>query len=172
MSAENVKARPSAEDVRSLLQYDLQTGEFFWRRGGVNSICVGDSAGHICRKGYLNIKIARRHHRAHRLAWLYVYGTWPGGMIDHINGLRTDNRIANLRLADRHINAQNRRVAQEGNRSGLLGVRYVSTNRTNPYIARIHINGRLTHLGSFPTAQAAHSAYVDMKRRVHSGCTL
>jgi len=96
------------EELHQLLDYNPETGEFFWK---VNSRCikVGQKAGYVCKThGYEHIFINKKQYRSHRLAWLYVHGKWPEPEIDHINRVKTDNRIANLREADRSMNNLNR----------------------------------------------------------------
>ena len=98
----------TAEMLRSLLSYDPETGEFRWRisRGRVS---VGDIAGsHPNRVGYLRIMLGDVEYRAHRLAWLYIYGKWPELVIDHIDRNKTNNRIANLRDVSHAENMRNR----------------------------------------------------------------
>lgn len=96
------------EELHQLLDYNPETGEFFWK---VNSRCIksGSKAGCVCKvHGYQHINIKNKRYKAHRLAWLYVHGKWPHPEIDHINRVKTDNRIANLREADRSMNNLNR----------------------------------------------------------------
>lgn len=106
---------------------------------------------------------------AHRLAWLYVYGEWPNGDIDHIDGDRLNNRIANLRDVSRRVNLENQRRPKACNKSGFLGVK---TFRDQRFQARIQVRGVQLHLGTFDTPHEAHAAYVAAKRNLHQGCTL
>ena len=96
-------------------------------------------------------------------------GAWPKGDIDHINGKRDDNRIANLRDVPRAVNRQNVLRARADNRVGLIGVK---ASRNGTYEARIGVNGKYLHLGTYRTAEAAHAAYVSAKRQHHIGNTL
>src|SRR5712664_3026918 len=111
----------TAERLRELLNYDPETGIFRWdvvRRG-----CgIGKEAGTSVSAGYRQISIDRRAYSEHRLARLYVHGHWPLDEIDHINGVRDDNRLSNLRQATRSENAQNQRRAQSRSKIGILGV--------------------------------------------------
>lgn len=69
---------------------------------------AGSVAGHSDRsRGYVDIRIDAKKYKAHRLAWLYVHGRWPEKLIDHINGVKTDNRLINLREASAAENAMN-----------------------------------------------------------------
>jgi hypothetical protein len=150
------------EQLRELLHYDPDTGAFTWRkrdnaRPCWNSRYTKGRAGTISETtGYVVINTGKRLYRAHRLAWLYVYGRWPRLQIDHRNGDRTDNRITNLREASQTENNANASVRTD-NRCGFKGV------RINPisgrYRARIRINGKAKHLGYFDSPEEAHSAY-------------
>jgi hypothetical protein len=103
------------------------------------------------------------------LVWLWVNGSWPIGEIDHIDGDKLNNRIANLRDVDRATNTQNSKKARRNNKSsGLLGS-YKSGNR---WQAQIRINGVCMTLGSFGTPEEAHAAYLGAKRLFHPGCTI
>ena len=158
---------PFIERVRDLLNYDAQTGEFTWRytRQGVPAGPAGSYSGN----GYLYITIDLQKYSAHRLAWLYVHGKWPNDQIDHINGNRADNRLINLREVTGAVNNQNQRRARTDNKScGLLGV---SKNR-DKWRARIWLGGVERCLGSFPTPEEAHKAYLKAKRKLHPGCEI
>lgn len=160
----------SADRVRALLLYDRETGVFTWRvrRGGFAN--VGSLAGAVGGGGYLHISIDGRLWKSHRLAWLYARGEWPRGEIDHMNGVRTDNRIENLRDVPRELNMQNRRTAPRHSASKLLGASW--HKRDKRWCASIHVNGVRLHLGRFATQEEAHAAYVEAKRVHHEGCTL
>ncbi len=168
----------TAQHVRELLDYDHETGIFVWKTRGAhqfkkpkyqdpwNRRFAGAVAGHEY-DGYIFISLERCPIPAHRLAWLHFYGTWPSLVVDHINGIRSDNRIANLRDVSVGINSQN---ISGRRRSPNLGVTKSSANR---YMARIRSpGGRSIYLGSFKTAQEAHSAYISAKREMHPGNTL
>jgi hypothetical protein len=156
------------EHVREILDYDPQTGLLKWRKKVAQRVHIGDVAGSKHHSGYLSVFTLGRSHRVHRLAWMHYYGTQPPKFIDHINGLRHDNRIANLRAATAETNAQNRRSAVRNAASGLLGV---GKNRKN-WQAYIRINGKPTYLGTFKTPEEAHQVYIEAKRKFHSGCTI
>jgi len=161
----------TAELVRSLLNYNAETGLFTWRvyKGG-GAPKIGEVAGHVRvgkKSGYLMIVIERVPCAAHRLAWLYVHGEWPRAEIDHINGVRADNRLANLREATRAMNNQNHRVSRNA-----LGVMGVSQIRSKRYCASICINNKRQHIGVYDTAEEAHQAYLAVKRANHPGCTI
>lgn len=165
----------TAERLREMLSYSPETGLFVWRhcesmRKSRNSRVAGKPAGNRHSEGYLTISFGRDNLYAHRMAWLYVYGELPKGIIDHINGIRTDNRIANLRDTTRAVNMQNYRAASKNSKSGLLGAYYNKSSKR--YNSELTISGRRIRLGSFDTAEEAHAAYVKAKRRHHPGCTI
>ncbi len=147
------------------LQYDPDTGAFHWKKGQRGGLV----AGRFCAsRGGVAITLAQRHHQAHRLAWLYVHGDWPNGVIDHINGDPTDNRLANLRDVSIAANSQNQRKAMNTSTTGVLGVE----PRDGRFGARVQVGNERHYLGRFDTAEEAHAAYVQAKRRLHEGNTL
>lgn len=152
------------------LNYDKETGLFTWAVAG-RGIKMGRIAGSTTTDGYWQIKVDFQAHRAHRLAWFFVYGAWPDGEIDHINGDRKDSRIVNLRVVDRAGNSQNRRVAHVDNKStGLLGATWNKQHKC--YQAKIQANKVRHHLGYFADPIDAHKAYMEAKASLHiqGGC--
>jgi hypothetical protein len=162
---------PTAARVRELFAYDASTGVFTRRVRTSNRINVGDVAGVQDRKGYLLLRVDGVIYKAHRVAWLYVHGDWPQGLIDHINGNTSDNRIANLRDVSRAANMQNLKRAMRTSSTGMLGV-HRNPGAVKPFKARIVANGVPRHLGVFDTAEEAHEAYLSAKRELHQGNTL
>jgi hypothetical protein len=163
----------SSERVRELLDYDPETGVFVRKVRMAQAHQVGDRAdlpGHGNLKGYRTIGLFNKKYLAHRVAWLYVYGEWPEQHIDHINGERGDNRIANLRDVPLKVNTQNKRSPMPSNKSGLLGAVWYPQNQK--FRARIQVGKKFIHIGMFYTAEAAHEAYVRAKRKYHEGCTI
>src|SRR5574343_63792 len=162
----------TAARLRSLIDYDQSSGCFRWKRrsGRDGTWCNRDrEAGSVNKQtGYRSIRVDKRLYQAHRLAWLYVYGEWPAADIDHINGARLDNRIANLRAVGNAINRQNMRRARRDSASGLIGAHF--DKRRNVHFSSIRVDGKSTYLGAYQSAEAAHAAYVQAKRRLHVGC--
>jgi len=165
----------TATRLRELLDFDPLTGVFLWKVNRRGNSRAGDVAGKQTTQGYRSIRVDGRDYQAHRLAWLYVHGAWPEQQIDHLNGQRSDNRLANLRDVSGSINQQNRRVASRG-KSSPLGVYWIDNNPGNPvpghWYARITVRRRLVTIGKFSSTEAAHQAYVAAKRQLHAGCTL
>ena len=157
MSEHIVPQRPelTAEYLRSILSYDPATGIFTWKVRTANQVKVGDVAGCPDGRGYLQIRVQSRKYLAHRLAWLYVYGEWPKGQIDHINRIRTDNRIANLREVSHKQNQQNRSKSSH-NTSGHPGVHW--NKRDSKWQAQIRHNRKHFHLGLFKSLEEAVAA--------------
>lgn len=142
--------------LRELLNYDPETGLFTWKAITSNRVRIGQVAGTALFNGYIQIKLDGAFYKAHRLAWLYVYGVWPADDLDHLNRDRKDNRIANLREATRSQNTANK-GARVGSVTGLKGVRFHRTRAK--YQSRITVNYKEIHLGYFDNAEAAHEAY-------------
>lgn len=155
-------------ELKKLLYYDPETGEFVWLVQPNGRVRVGNTAGSIHIKGYREIQVHRKLYKAHRLAWFWMTGSWPIEQIDHINGSRDDNRWDNLREASRSLNAQNRRTAKRNTKTGFLGV----SQHAGKFQASIWLEGKANHLGTYNTPESAHEAYVKAKRRLHPGCTL
>ena len=168
--------------LKECLDYNPDTGIFVWKKRPLshfrtehgmnisNSQCENKPAG-VISNGYLLVRINDKLLRCHRLAWLYVYGVMPEKFIDHVNGIKTDNRICNLRLATNGENMQNLKTAMVSNKSsGLLGVSF--DKRRNKFRARIRINYKEKGLGYFKTPEEAHTAYLNAKRELHSHNTI
>lgn len=145
----------TAKRLREVLRYNRRTGIFTWIKQSGNA-GNGRKAvvGSLRKNGYREITIDRVKYQASNLAWLYVYGRWPR-MIDHKNRKPDDNRIANLRLATRRQNMQNKKMRRD-NSAGFKGVSTRSNGRSR---AVITVNGKRIHLGYFSTAEEAHAAY-------------
>lgn len=117
------------------------------------------------RDGYSTVCFGGRTFGVHRIAWFYVHGKVPDLQIDHVNGEKSDNRIANLRLATHSENAQNRKHANVSNRSGLLGVTWIESRQR--WGATIDVDGKRKYLGRFKTPEEAHAAYMAAKAELH-----
>jgi hypothetical protein len=157
----------TAAQLREVLDYDPETG-VFTRRKAHNHLPAGRVVGTIDSHGYLVVRLDGVLWKAHRLAWLYAHGTAPAGEIDHINGVRFDNRLKNLRDVSASVNSQNRGRAYVRSKSGVIGV---SKNRRQ-WRAQICVRGEIIELGNYKTLEQASEVYLDAKRRLHEGCTL
>lgn len=123
-----MKPELTQEELRRVLHYAPETGLFTWRVRLSIRIVVGKRAGAKMVIGYTSIGIYGRDYLAHRLAWFYMTGVWPPDDIDHINGIRNDNRWCNLRPATRQQNMQNKRKL-DANTSGIKGVSWDKLNK-------------------------------------------
>ena len=150
--------------LRDVLNYDAHTGVFTWRTKTSRKVVVGREAGTLKPNGYVSIRIDSRAYYAHRLAWCYVHGDWPDEEIDHTNGTRTDNRIANLRQASRKQNMENR--VQATGKSGYRGVCWLEANQK--WRASIVHNRKNIYLGLFSTAEEASAAYHEAAAFFHT----
>lgn len=147
--------------LKELLHYEPATGAFTWRETRSPRAVEGGPAGSKHVTGYIYLIVEGRSHKAHRLAWFYVHGEWPEE-IDHINRVRDDNRLENLRAATECENRQN--VSQFiTNRSGFKGV----GQHNGRWRARISVERRSIWLGHFPTAEAAYEAYRTAAHKYH-----
>jgi hypothetical protein len=153
----------SLEELKATLNYDTETGLFTWKVRTSKRVRIGAEAG--CFRGdYIVIRINKRLYLAHRLAWFYVHGVWPGEQIDHINGSKIDTRIANLRESSHRENGRNRR-GHVDSESGVKGV--TLERRTGKWFARICLDNKAIHLGTFDTKEEAAAAYDRAAKEVH-----
>lgn len=158
----------SANELREMLAFDSETGVFTWRKRIGTRAQAGAVAGNPTADGYMGIKLCRKSYLAHRLAWLHVHGEWPSKRIDHIDGNRSNNAIANLRDVSASVNSQNQKRARSDNKTGYLGV----CEWDGKFVAQIGLEGRIYKLGSFDAPELAHAAYLSAKRQMHTGCTI
>lgn len=170
MTSAKVRKRKvlSIEELKEILHYDPKTGIFTYIKRRGRKIRQGTTAGGTVYGGYIGIGINGKYYLAHRLAWLYMTGEMPKQFIDHINGNRADNRFCNLREVSNTENIQNQTKAHKGSKTGYLGV-YAEGKR---FFARVKVNGVIHHLGTHDTAEQAHEAYLEAKRRLHKTCTI
>lgn len=155
-----------AETVRDLLRCEPETGKLFWRARKSSWF----PSEHRCKiwntryagqeaftsgsgQGYYVGSIFKRLYAAHRIVWVICTGRWPAEQIDHINGIRTDNRFDNLREVSNVENGRNQQL-KASNTSGVNGVR----QRGNRWLAEIVVDGARITLGSFHTQDAAAAA--------------
>lgn len=159
--------RITQERLKQFLNYDSETGHFIWKISKGRSKAGSIAGGKNITLGYWQLRIDNQLYWAHRLAWLYEHGEMPEFILDHINGDKLDNRIANLRLCPNGNgdNMQNRTAPLKNNRAGLLGAYYFK--RTNKFMSSIQVDGKHIHLGYFDTAEDAHAAYKQAKAKHH-----
>lgn len=135
----------SQEFIQHLFSYNKDTGILSWKIPTGTRVNKGDPATTITNKnGYCSVKIFKKRYSIHRLIWLYVYGYFPENELDHINRIKTDNRIENLREVSRQCNMRNvgKRV---NNISNVVGVSFISKKFV--WYANIMINKKTYSLG-------------------------
>lgn len=142
------------EYLRSVLRYDAETGALIHRESA--HWVAGKVAGSVSNYGYRRLNVQGNFLLAHRIVWAMHFGEWPAVGIDHINGDRLDNRLANLRLADQSQNCMNARLRSDST-TGVKGVSF--HRRSNKYAATICFYARKRHLGLYVTADEAHEVY-------------
>ena len=155
------------ERLQSLISYCPTSGVFKWKIARTRGVVAGSVAG-TDRHGYIVISIDGGSFYAHRLAFLLMTGAWPSGVVDHINGDRSDNRWGNLRDVPHFVNMQNLKKSPNSSSIGLLGV----TRWRGKFKAQIRVGGKNYNLGTFNIAEEAHQRYLEEKRKLHEGCTL
>lgn len=143
-------------ELRSLVEYDPNTGALTWKprssqRFNTNSAGLPAFAN-ISRDGYFTGRMLGVNYKAHRVAWALFYGTWPDGQVDHINGDRKDNRIANLRSVTNAENARNQRL-RKANTSGHSGIYWFA--RDCKWWVKIVVHGKAQHVGYFDNLEEA-----------------
>lgn len=137
---------PDVNFLRSILSYDPTTGDFRWMTNRGGKAKKGMIAGCKMANGYWKLSIKNRLLLAHRVAWLYETGEWPTGQVDHINGVRADNRFVNLRQSTHTENARNHGLGKR-NKSGCVGVFWMEKPRK--WWAYIHVDRNNITLGKF-----------------------
>ena len=149
--------------LKELLHYDPDTGIFTWKVQASRRTHIGDVAGCFDNKGYMIVQVDRQQYKAHRLAYLYVFGELPQSLLDHKDQDKGNNRIDNLRLS---TNKQNQENTGEWstNTSGFKGVSW--NKRDRKWQAKITHNGVAINLGHFNTPEEASMAYITTRDKL------
>jgi len=150
------------ETLHDKLLYNPFTGNFVWKNT-TQWTKEGQIAGTLCL-GYIKISVNKIVMPAHRMAWAMHYGAWPLLNIDHINGIRSDNRIENLREATHQQNCMNR-GNNKFNKSGFKGVSWHAEGKK--WQSHISIGGKSIYLGLFESAEKAHEAYKEAANKAY-----
>ena len=140
--------------------YEPSTGYLFRKSNPTKQV------GTLNKKiGYIVFRHENKLHYVHRVAWEMTHGLPPTKHIDHINRIKTDNRISNLRLADDLLNNRNRVRPNKNSSTGFIGV--TKPKHTPKWAASITVNYKRVHIGYYDTAQQAHQAYIEAKKTYH-----
>jgi len=150
MSIEEHKKPINKQQLRELFNY--RDGSLYWILSPRSGIPDGSIAGCLGGSGYISITVNRKAYKAHRLIFLYHYGYLPQ-YIDHINRIKTDNRVENLRCATKSQNGINAKLRKD-NTSGIKGV----SKFGKKWIAFIKNNKKRIHLGTFEDIRDAETA--------------
>lgn len=150
------------KEISKYLDYSPETGDFIWRVKTKTSN-IGNVAGNTNWRGYTSIWINGNQYYAHRLAWALHYGFWPNCDVDHINENKSDNRICNLRQANRSQNMFNR-GRNKNNTSGFKGV--IFCKNTRRWRAQMSIYGKSVNIGRFDTKEEAAHAYFEKAKEL------
>ena len=149
----------TAETARRVFNYDPETGLLTWAVDVGCKIKSGSEAGSLNTKGYRQVKYQYITYKAHRIAWLIWFGAFPENETDHINGIKTDNRIVNLRAVTTRENQCNQKRHRAGKLAG-------ATKHGNKWKSYIYIKGKHKHLGMYDKEEQAHAAYIAAKARL------
>lgn len=157
---ELARGLPDQAELLRLFDYDKEAGVF------IRAISVsprgqkGAIAGYVSKNGYVFIGINGADWPAHRLAWKYVHGDDPRGVIDHIDGNPSNNRITNLRDVTQSLNMLNVHKCQSNNKSSKMrGVSF--DKKYGKFFAQLR--GEI--LGYFDTAELARESYLIAKEQ-------
>lgn len=144
-------------EALELFRYDYETGVLYWRRRVNSRVPKTLEAGAQNKSnGYLYVKVHGRRYLVHRVVMLMCYGFCGEGLdVDHINHVRNDNRLVNLRFVTHGGNMRNKSVSSK-NTSGVTGVCFLKARKK--YMAQIRVDGENIFLGRFETLEEAAAA--------------
>ena len=149
-------------ELSNILKYDPDTGVFIWRITH-HRIKFGQPAGTKQQaRNCVQICIAKKMYKAHHLAFLFMTGSFPSGVVDHINGNGFDNRWINLRDVSQAINCRNCKLSKN-NTSGVTGV-YFDKSRSK-WFAQIKVDRNVISLGRFDSIEEAAVIRKDAERK-------
>jgi len=153
-------AELTQERLKELLWYVPEVGTFIWLVDRSNKVKARTIAGTVSSGGYRSIKIDGKQYQAQNLAWLYMTGEWPAGLVDHKDNDCGDNRWENLRLATHQQNMFNRTL-NKNNKTGIKGVSYVA--KYDHYTVRISN----VYYGCYRTLEEAAERAANMREQLH-----
>jgi hypothetical protein len=149
-------------EIKEYFSYDPITGEVTWKKQKGTA-----KAGQICNTkhstGYYTVIFKKHRLMVHRIAWILHYGTDPS-IIDHINRIKNDNRISNLREVTKQENAENKDCKRKDSKQLYTGIEELPSGK---FRARIVIKGKRKSLGTYKTAEEAHKVFLEYKETFH-----
>lgn len=166
-------AHHTAEQIRERINYNPETGIITWRTIKGTKTKVGQIAGNVHAAGYTRVRIDDVMYKAHRLAWVWMTGNWPSGIVDHINRNNADNRFCNLRVVTHKQNIENNNGQGYRSRSGVKGVYW--HNQSKKWRSQICHFQKVIHIGLFNSIEEAQKARIaaELKYFTHSpACAL
>lgn len=152
----------SVGDIRDLVDYNPETG-VLTAKANFSGRQAGSVIGSQTWQGYYAFSLFGKKCFAHRLAWLLHYGEWPSQPIDHINGIKTDNSIRNLRLCSLSQNQFNK-PTQKNNTTGVKGVYW--NKRDKRYVASVQFNGKKYSAGHHKDIENAKEAVMKLREKL------
>ena len=162
------KNKLTQKRLKELLDYNPENGIFVWKVAKAKSVRIGCVAGTTNKDGYIEIGIDYNRYLAHRLAWFYVYGYFPEHDIDHINRIKTENFIDNLREVSNQCNQRNT-GNRNNNTSGVKGVSWHKDREK--WMAYIAVNQNIKYLGLYNELSNAVCARLMAEQCLNwSGC--
>lgn len=138
-------------ELKQYLDYDANTGHLTWIKKANKGTVINSRAGSLTPSGYRRVKLLGQQYAEHRLIWCWYYGHYPSQHLDHINHIRDDNRIINLREVTISENARNRKT--QNSKTSERGIWYC--RRRDRFIAEITLNGKKVYQGTFKTSDEA-----------------
>lgn len=151
------------EMVKELLDYNECTGKFYWKKSVKGSKGIGKEAGTLTRKGYVDVCIKGKKYGLHRLAFLLKTGCIPK-CVDHINGIKNDNRWCNLREATYNQNGYNYKGT--GSKTGYKNVYYDSRGNKKFFVIVVS-DGKKIRGGYFSTPEEAREKAIELRTLYH-----
>lgn len=150
----SMKKIESVKELKKIMTCYPDKGYCVWKERAGNYFS-NKKVGWVGDRGYIRCEFLGVGYSMHRIIWLYVYGKWPSGEIDHINHIRNDNRIENLRVVSNKDNLKNKSLPKS-NKSGIMGVHWL--RRDKRWKVAIKIDGKTKYLGLYQKKEDAAKA--------------